>query len=430
LDSDLAGPSTELLGILAGILGGAILASVDAALGAFGRARARRAAEGTGPHAKTATRYLDRGSAIHKRLLTGRVVCQAVVVILAHEAARELGGGWLRSAAWISITALLYALAVATSSHFAARRASRLALPLLYWTRPLELVMAPLATPLVWTGSLLDRLYPPKPEDTPERITELDVDKIIEQAMKTGSIKRDRARLLRSVIEFHATVAREIMVPRTSMVAIEVSTSLKEVVKLITDERHSRYPVYRETIDQVVGILYAKDIFQRMENGGLSGTLADLVRTPPFFAAETQKISELLRLMQARRMHLAIVADEYGGTSGMVTLEDIIEEIVGEIRDEHDIEEPAIQKVGPGRYLVRADTSAYDVAETTGLTLPPDAGNYDSLGGLIIGSVGRVPSKGESISVGSHDVTVREADERHVIRVEVAERKEVIPAAE
>ena len=391
----------------------------------------RAAAEGEGPHARTATRYLDRASTIHKRLLTGRVVCQAATVLLAYDVARGWGDGLLSGLAGVAAMALLYALAVAGTSHIATRRATRVALPLLAWARPLEWLMAPLAAPLVWMSARLDRHYPPNPEDAPERVTEGDVDHIIEQGVKLGSIKRERARLLQSVIEFHGTVTREIMVPRTSIVAIEVSTPLADVVKLIVEERHSRYPVYRETIDQPIGILYAKDLFQRMgEDGALSGTLADLVRTPTFFAAETQKISDLLRQMQARRVHLAIVADEYGGTSGMVTLEDVIEEIVGEIRDEHDLEEIPIHKLGPGRFSVRADMSAYDVAAATGLQLPPDAGDYDSLGGLLIGRVGRVPRKGESMTVGVHDVTVQEADERRVIRVELVEDSKVVPAAE
>ncbi|TPW08804.1 MAG: hypothetical protein FD127_4319, partial [Acidimicrobiaceae bacterium] len=280
-------------------------------------------------------------------------------------------------------------------------------------------------------GNFLDRRFPPRPEDSPERVTEVEVERIIDQGEEFGSIKGERAELLRSVIEFRKTVAREIMVPRTSMVAIEVDMPLPEVIGLLTREGHSRYLVYRDTIDHPVGILYAKDLFKRLSEGGkLDGSLTDLVRTPPFFAAETQKISELLRQMQSKRVHLAIVVDEYGGTSGMVTLEDIIEEIVGEIRDEHDSEELPIQKMGPGRFMVQADASVHDVAEASGLVLPDGAANYDSLGGLLIDLAGRVPRNGESIAIGSHDVIVRAGDERHVIRVELVQRDRAASAAE
>src|SRR4029077_1042933 len=158
---------------------------------------------------------------------------------------------------------------------------------------------------------------------------------------------------------------------------------------------------YRGNIDHPVGVLYAKDLFRQVHNGSaLEGKLEDQIRTPVFYAAESQKISDLLRQMQARRMHLAIVADEFGGTSGMVTLEDIIEEIVGEIRDEHDPEEAAVKQIAPGRYLAKADVSVHDLAEITGLRLPEGASGYESLGGMLIDLAGRVPRNGESIEIG------------------------------
>jgi putative hemolysin len=134
--------------------------------------------------------------------------------------------------------------------------------------------------------------------------------------------------------------------------------------------------------------------------------------------------------MQSRRVHVAIVVDEFGGTSGMVTLEDIIEEIVGEIRDEHDTDETPVRQIGPDRYIANADVSLYDLAEITGLSLPEEARSYESLGGMLIDMAGRVPKSGDSIEVGSHEIIVRAADERRVSRVEVVKRKELPPAAE
>jgi CBS domain containing-hemolysin-like protein len=222
------------------------------------------------------------------------------------------------------------------------------------------------------------------------------------------------------------------MVPRTSVVAIEVDTPLPEVVSRIAEEGHSRYPVFRTSMDHVVGVLYAKDLFRMIQVGQEPrGKLEDHVRTPVFFAAESQKISDLLRQMQARRTHLAIVVDEYGGTSGMVTLEDIIEEIVGEIRDEHDSDDAPVKQIAPGRYLAKAEVSVHDLAEITGLRVPEGAARYESLGGMLIDLAGRVPRSGESIDIGQHELIVRGADERRVTRVEVVERedRQLPPAA-
>ncbi|HEX2678418.1 MAG TPA: transporter associated domain-containing protein, partial [Polyangiales bacterium] len=209
------------------------------------------------------------------------------------------------------------------------------------------------------------------------------------------------------------------------------STPLDEVLGLLIAEGHSRYPVYRDRIDQVEGTLYAKDLFRFVREGSQTGIkLEDLIRRPVLFSAPTQKISVLLRQMQARRVHMAIVVDEFGGTMGMVTLEDVIEEIVGEIRDEHDTDETPVRQIGPDRYLANADVSLYDLAEITGLALPEEARSYESLGGMLIDLAGRVPKSGDSIEVGGHEMIVRAADERRVSRVEVVRRKELPPAAE
>jgi CBS domain containing-hemolysin-like protein len=202
------------------------------------------------------------------------------------------------------------------------------------------------------------------------------------------------------------------------------------VIKLIAESGHSRYPVYRGSVDHPLGVLYAKDLFRFIENGGhVEGKLEALLRTPVYFAAESQKISSLLRQMQARRTHLTIVVDEYGGTSGMVTLEDIIEEIVGEIRDEHDPEEAPVREISPGRFLARAEVSVHDLSEITGLQLPDGASGYESLGGMLVDLAGRVPRSGETIAIGDHQLIVRASDDRRVTRVEVVAHERKLPPA-
>ncbi len=430
MGDSIGGPSTNLLGVLACIIAGVWFAAVDEALAAFGEGRARAAREAGDKHAATAARYLHAGKAIRVRLLTGRVLALVGTAVLAYDLAWHLDSStWARRGV-VAIAALVYATAVGAVTTLASRRASRLALPLLRWSRPAELLLAPLSAPLVWASDLLDRLYPPRPEDDPQRVTDDVVEQLIERGEEQGAIEQEHAELLLSVLEFRETVAREIMVPRTSMVAIDIDTSMSDVIKLIVEEGHSRYPVYRGSADHPVGILYAKDLFRLMQDGGgFYGKLEDQIRTPVFFAAESQKISDLLRQMRSRRTHLAIVADEYGGTSGMITLEDIIEEIVGEIRDEHDADELAVKQIAPGRYLAKADVSVHDVAEITGLRLPEGASGYESLGGMLIDIAGRVPRSGESIEIGAHDLIVRAADERRVTRVEVVARTPQVPPA-
>jgi CBS domain containing-hemolysin-like protein len=211
------------------------------------------------------------------------------------------------------------------------------------------------------------------------------------------------------------------MVPRTQVVAFELEKSIDEVLASIMESGHSRYPVYRNHIDHVEGVLYAKDLFQVLRNSSDASTisLASVVRKPVFFAAESQKIGVLLREMQRRRSHMAVVVDEFGGAAGIVTLEDIVEEIVGEIQDEHDEEAPLVYERAPGHYFVDTSISVYDLEEQLGESICEDKSDFDSLGGLLVHLAGQVPVIGETLLAGPYRVVVLDADERRVSRVEM-----------
>jgi len=411
---------------------GALFAAVEAALDAFGEPRLRAARDSGGRMALIAARTLGNEAEVRTRLLVGRVLSLMLAVVLGYEMALEMQS-LMPGVALAAFLALAYASTLGVAMKLASRRAGGVTLWLLRLWRPFELLVAVPAAPLIWAQKTVDRLFPPSPEDDPDRVTRVEVEHLIEQGQEQGSIDGDHAGLLRSVIEFGDTVAREIMVPRTSMVAIQLGTPLSDIMRLIVEKGHSRYPVYRDRIDHLEGVLYAKDLFRLWREHNLTeGKLEALIRTPVFFAAESQKISKLLRDMQSRRVHLAVVVDEYGGTAGMVTLEDIIEEIVGEIRDEHDYEEPPIRRLGAGRYVVNADLSIYDLAAVVGLQLPPDveAANYDSVGGMLADLAGRVLPVGASLTLGDHDLIVRAGDERRVQKVEIVHRSALAGAAE
>jgi CBS domain containing-hemolysin-like protein len=412
-------------------VGGAIFTAVDEAIAALGEPRLRAARSGSDANARAAARYLDKPTFVSTQLLAGRILCLMGTALTSYHMVSRASTQPLMRFLLVGLAALAYAATANVGTTVASRRASRWALPMLRFSRPLRWLVVPFALPMQWTSLLIDKLFPPRPEENPQHVTELEVEHMIEQGAEHGSIPAQNAELLRSVIEFGDTVVREVMVPRTSMIAIEINTPLDEVVQLIIAQGHSRYPVYRDRIDQIEGTLYAKDLFRLIRGGPEpSGRLEDLIRRPVFFTAHSQKISVLLRQMQARRVHVAIVVDEFGGTSGMVTLEDIIEEIVGEIRDEHDSDETPVRQIGPDRYLANADVSLYDLAEITGMSLPEEhTRSYESLGGMLVDLAGRVPKNGDSIEIGGHEIIVRAADERRVSRVEVVKRKELPPAA-
>jgi CBS domain containing-hemolysin-like protein len=226
--------------------------------------------------------------------------------------------------------------------------------------------------------------------------------------------------MIRNVLDFKHLTAREVMVPRRRVSAIDVATPLVDVLDLVTKDGHSRYPVYRESQDNVVGLLYVKDLFDVVQKNKLSEMkLEELLRKPVLFVAESQAALSVLREMRSKRFHLAIVSDEFGGTSGIVTLEDIIEEIVGEIRDEYDTEEVTqITKLAEGRFVADAAIPIGDLELHLGRKLPED-GDFESLGGLIMHRAGHVPHVGESVQLDGYQLIVREADETRVVKVEI-----------
>lgn len=207
-----------------------------------------------------------------------------------------------------------------------------------------------------------------------------------------GFIEKNGSRLMHSIVEFGVKKVREVMVPRIDVFALDIHTSLDDVRELVSEAGHSRVPLYDGSIDKIVGILFVKDLLR--VPGRDTGDLDSLAREV-YFVPEGKKIDDLLREFQLSKKHMAVVVDEYGGTSGIVTLEDILEEIVGEIRDEHDYETPLIEQISQNSYRVAGRTNLEDLEETLGVSLPTE--EVDTLGGFLYNLIERVPDEGEEI---------------------------------
>lgn len=414
-------PSTQLAAAIIGGVGlGALLAAISAGIHSLGEAGLQALSEEGKGNANVAARVLHELPAVQARLLMGRVVCVALAAaFVAYSLLRAYGIGAALSG--VLGIAIGYAVVATIAAAVVQRRSGQATLRLLKWLRPVELLLTPVAAPLTWLSAFVERVVPEVQMEDPSRVAELTVEHVIEQGEEEGTIAEDHAQMLRSVLEFKNTVAREIMVPRTQVVAFELEKSIDEVLASIMESGHSRYPVYRNHIDHVEGVLYAKDLFQVLRNSSDASTisLASVVRKPVFFAAESQKIGVLLREMQRRRSHMAVVVDEFGGAAGIVTLEDIVEEIVGEIQDEHDEEAPLVYERAPGHYFVDTSISVYDLEEQLGESICEDKSDFDSLGGLLVHLAGQVPVIGETLLAGPYRVVVLDADERRVSRVEM-----------
>ena len=262
-----------------------------------------------------------------------------------------------------------------------------------------------------------------------ELCTEAEVEALVEEGERTGLFGREPAEMIRNVLEFADRTAKDVMIPRSSVEGIEISTPLEKVLEIVSQSGHSRYPVYREQLDNITGLLYAKDLFKVLEEHRLKNTdLKEIVRHPANFVAESKPLATLLKEMRGRRQHLAIVVDEFGGVSGIVTLEDVLEEIVGDIRDEHDEhEESTIEDLGDGRVLADAAVTMRELAAYLGTEIEHED-EFDSLGAMLTHHLGQTPEAGTAVSKFGLHFIVREADDTHVHKVEIIRQPRAVSA--
>lgn len=396
---------------------GSLCASADVALNTLPEPRLQALVEADAPGF---ARFAKNRLGILSRWLVARVSTISVAAVLLCETASHwLDPGWAVVAAVLGSVAIYgtFAEVLGTIGRSRPEAVGGLALRFLV---PLEWAVFPIAEPLAVLGRWVRSRMPPPSPEADALLTETEVEWLVARGEKAGALEKEPATMIRNVLDFKHLTAREVMIPRRRVSGVDVSLPLTQVLDLVTKDGHSRYPVYRESLDNVVGLLYVKDLFDVVRAGKLdSMRLDDILRKPVLFIAEAQPAISVLREMRTRRLHLACVSDEFGGTAGIVTLEDIIEEIVGEIRDEYDTEEVApITKLAEGRFVADAAIPIGDLELHLGRRLPED-GDFESLGGLIVHRAGRVPEVGATLSLDGYDLIVREADEKRVVKVEI-----------
>lgn len=281
--------------------------------------------------------------------------------------------------------------------------------------QPFAHLIAVIFSPLLTIVFRLVRKLVPSHQPTSTQEMAEELMEWVDVAQEQGDIGTEQGRLLHSILELSDTVAREIMVPRVDIVALEQDMSLNEAAQVFITSGHSRLPLYEGTIDQIRGIVYAKDLLRFWVEKQADAPLSRLAR-PAYFIPEAKRIDELLNEMQQRRVHLAIVVDEYGGVAGLVTLEDIIEEILGEIQDEYDqAEELPFQELGGGEYLFQGKIDLGDFNEIMATELPKE--EADTLGGFILQQLGRLPSAGEKLCINNLELIVEQVSGRRIRKV-------------
>lgn len=399
---------------------GALFVSADAALSGLSSARTAALLEQDGrPFKDALERYQAAPWKLRSTYIIGRSICAAVTVLMLADVAANVMPGPVGLGVAILAAIGFHALADLTTS-MARHSAEEWGLRLATYLRPFEILLLPLAMPLAKLSSALSNSVQPEKPTDPDLAT-AEVEAFVDEVERSGVVGAEPAEMIRNVLEFEDRRAREVMVPRTRVEAINANTPLDEVRRFVGECGHSRYPVYEGQLDNVIGILVAKDVFklESFDDEDASPeskprTLSDVVRRDVVFVHEQQKLATLLREMRQKRQHLAVVVDEFGGTSGIVTMEDVIEEIVGDIRDEHDEESAPIQELGDGRLLANGTMHVEDLAAYLGLSIDEDD-RAASLGSAFEPSV----EEGATITRWGLDLVAREVKSGQVERIEV-----------
>jgi putative hemolysin len=388
------GPSWYAVGTVLCVLILAFTSAVDAALSAISRHRLHQMQNDDEPRSRIVHRLLEDPyrfkSAVIFLNAGATIAATAFTLRMTHALPASMRVGALCGLLLI-ILILSEALPKALAARNPQRAAGFLARPMNFITTLLQPVLGMvniMTRPLV---SVIGGQQLPVPLVTEEELLLL-----VNVGEEEGLIEPGEREMIEGIFSFDDTVVREVMVPRVDIVAVEVSQSLDDALELAIKRGFSRLPVYEETIDRIVGILNVKDLLPMLRVGQRHATIAELMR-PAHYVPETMKVSMLLKDLQQRKSRIAIVVDEYGGTAGVVTIEDVVEEIVGEIHDEYDLEEPSMELIGPGELITDARISLDDINSVTGLELSSE--ESDRIGGLVYEQLGRVPHEGDVVDL-------------------------------
>lgn len=422
------------------VIGTAFFSSSEAAIIALSKHRIRTLAE----QGKADAKRLQDLIQARERLVGTILLAENALIILAtslmafvfFRAVADWAPAiaWMRSplAPWLAVggvaflmTLVIVLMAEIIPKSAAASSAERYALlvsgPLRWTMRVLWLPVWLLTTAARGYVKVFNSLSGARGEMALPLVTEDEIRHLIADVQEQGGLEQEQSEMIQSVIELRDTTAREIMVPRIDMVCVPADCPFDEALRIAITEGHSRIPVYEESPDDIVGLLYAKDLLGILQGDYRPERIPlELVR-PPFHVPESKRVDELLKLMRTEKVHLAIVLDEFGGTAGLVTIEDILEEIVGEIRDEYDAEEPVeIEPQADGTLVVEGRANIDDVSVQLGVQLPTD--DFDTIGGFVVGLLGRAPVSGEEVAWDGVRLRIEAVENRRVAQVRIWRR--------
>jgi CBS domain containing-hemolysin-like protein len=395
--------------ILIGVV--AIMAASEVAITRMNRVRAYRLAEEGRRGAASLVKIAETPAPYLNVVLLLTLLATIGGTTIATSLAVRLLHGAGEIVATVVMTLLLFVFAEVTPKTFAIQQTDRVALrmaPLLY---AVGRGLGPAARLLLRFANLI---MPGKGLPQGPFITEQEIRALAEVASEEQQIEKEETQLIHSIFEFGDTIVREVMVPRPDIVAIDATKKLRDVQELVLRHGNSRIPVYRGDLDNVVGVVHAKDVLKAIYQGKEDAPISEVVRKA-HFVPEQKKVAELLRQMQQEKFHIALVTDEYGSVSGLVTLEDLLEELVGEITDEYDREEPQVERVDQDTFRVNGGVPISQINELLDVELPDE--EWDTVAGLMLGLLGEIPAQGQEVRFQNLTFIAERVQRRRIAQV-------------
>ena len=419
---DISGPLlvVEIAGLLLLLGLSAFFSASETALTSLSKLQAKAIVEEQGKRARGIAAWVDNPNRMLAAILVGNNIVNIAATVLVTAILLNLFGqtrSGMAGGLTIGVMAFLIlvfgeiipkTLARGKPRHIAVKVAGPLG--------AVAAVLAPVASVLTVVSGGVIRLFGGSPGEWRPDMTEEELREALDVSEREGVLEEEEREMIHSILEFGDTVTREVMVPRNEMLCLAKETGQDSVVNAILQRGYSRMPVYDRDVDNVVGILYAKDVLKALQQHPDRELNVGEIMRQPYFVPETMPLDELLREFRKRRIHIAIVVDEYGGTAGLVTMEDVIEEIVGEIRDEYDRETEPIRMLENGKAMVEGGTDIGAVNQELGLSLPDEAG-VETIAGLVMERLGRVARTGDEVRAGNVTMQVTEATKRRVVKV-------------
>ena len=414
----------EVAAIAVGLLAIFLLSLSETALVSVNRVRLRRLVEAGEPRARLVEGLTRANADYLSAIIAGITLFIILVSNLTTGLVMRLSqepGRWLALASGLML-AFIVIVCELTPKSFAKRYPTRMVLWVARPVQVLTLGLRPAVRVLTAISGAVLRLFGLKVREARRFLTAEDIRAAAEVGEEEGTVQPMERDMIERVIELGATSAYEIMTPRVDIVAVDEEATPEDVLAIAEEKGLSRIPVYRETIDNITGIAYVNDLLGQLAEGDRALRVRGIVRQP-IQVPGTKKIDELLAELRREHVHMAVVLDEYGGTEGLVTIEDILEEIVGEIRDEHDREPPEIQPLSPTEALVDAGAAIDDVSEALGVRIPE--GDYHTIGGFVFAQTGKVPEVGERILGDGFELVVEACDGQRIKSVRLIRRADM-----